>query len=143
MFSDNQRIGVACCVFGALFIALGILTLFDRGFLIIGNILFISGVPLILGVQRTAKFFFKRTKVVGTACFFLGILLILVRWPVFGCLIESFGFLNLFGPFASFVLLFLRNAPVVGPFFKLPIFSTLEKSVKKLSKTTELSLDLV
>ncbi|KAG9392457.1 Vesicle transport protein Got1/SFT2-like [Carpediemonas membranifera] len=143
MFNDNQRIGLGFCVFGAFFCFLAVLMLFDRGFLVIGNFLFICGVPLILGLQKTAKFFFKRSKVVGTTCFFLGILLILVRWPFIGFMVEVFGALNLFGPFASMALMVLRNAPYVGPFFRLPIFKSVEAGMKTFAKTTDSAFDIL
>ena len=33
----------------------------------------------------------------GTACFIGGILLVFLKWPFVGMIVETFGFLNLFG----------------------------------------------
>lgn len=42
-------------------------------------------------------FFTRREKLAGTALFFFGILLIVVRWPMIGMIFESLGIANLFG----------------------------------------------
>lgn len=46
---------------------------------------------------QTVAFFARRNKLRGTACFMGGILLVFLRYPFWGMLIEMFGFLNLFG----------------------------------------------
>ena len=70
---------------------------FDGGLLALGNILFIAGLTLIIGPQKTFYFFARKNKMRGTACFFGGILLVFFKRPFIGMLIETFGFLNLFG----------------------------------------------
>lgn len=75
---------------------------------------------MIIGVQKTGKFFFQKRKVKGTACFLGGVVLVFAGWAFFGLLIEAFGFLNLFGDFFPVVLAFLRNMPVIGTFLQLP-----------------------
>ena len=42
-------------------------------------------------------FFARKEKIRGTICFFGGILLVFLKWPFIGMLVEMFGFLNLFG----------------------------------------------
>lgn len=61
------------------------------------QILFISGLGFIIGVQRTFRFFFQRHKIKATACFFGGITIVLLGWPLLGMIFELYGFFLLFG----------------------------------------------
>ena len=78
-----------------------------------GNILFLLGITLLLGPQRTFLFFARRNKwrgitspipqicplailtrgcyLTGSAAFWTGILLILLRWTLIGFACESYG----------------------------------------------------
>jgi hypothetical protein len=80
------------------------------------QILFIIGLTLIIGFQKTALFFARRQKWKGTAAFVVGILLILLRWPFFGFVIELYGIMVLFGDFFATIAGFVGNVPVVGPY---------------------------
>jgi len=83
--------------------------------LAMGNILFLIGLTIIIGHQKTMLFFARRQKLKGTAAFFGGLTLILIRWPLIGFLIELYGILILFGDFLGTIAGFARNIPVVGP----------------------------
>lgn len=61
---------------------------FDRAMLAMGNILFLLGLLILIGPQKTLLFFARRQKLKGTAAFSAGIMLILLRWAFFGFLIE-------------------------------------------------------
>jgi len=61
------------------------------------QLLFLGGLFLIIGPQKTFYFFARKNKLRGTACFLGGILLVFLKWPFFGVILETFGFLNLFG----------------------------------------------
>ena len=61
------------------------------------QILFLSGLTLIIGPHKTFYFFARKQKLRGTICFFGGILLVFFKWPFVGIIVETFGFLNLFG----------------------------------------------
>ncbi|PIL34247.1 hypothetical protein GSI_03958 [Ganoderma sinense ZZ0214-1] len=95
--TDGQKIGVALTSFGGLFMLLGIILFFDGALLALGNILFLSGVTLIIGPSKTFYFFARKQKLRGTLCFIGGILLVFFKWPFIGVIVETFGFLNLFG----------------------------------------------
>lgn len=56
-----------------------------------------SGLTLIIGPSKTLYFFARKQKMRGTICFFGGILLVFLKWPFVGMIVETFGFLNLFG----------------------------------------------
>ncbi|BEJ17506.1 hypothetical protein CspHIS471_0609070 [Cutaneotrichosporon sp. HIS471] len=118
--SDRQKIGVALAAFGVFFMLLGIVLFFDGPLLALGNILFLTGLPLIIGPTRTFYFFSRKEKWRGTICFFLGIVLVFIKWPVIGISIELIGFIGLFGSFFPVVLQALRQMPVIGTFLSLP-----------------------
>jgi len=89
---------------------------FDRAMLAMGNILFLLGLTLIIGPAKTALFFARRQKLKGTAAFASGVLLILLRWPLIGFLVELYGIFILFGDFLGTIGGFARNIPVIGPY---------------------------
>eukprot|EP00656_Telonema_subtile_P030977 TRINITY_DN3393_c0_g1_i1.p1 TRINITY_DN3393_c0_g1~~TRINITY_DN3393_c0_g1_i1.p1 ORF type:complete len:149 (-),score=34.99 TRINITY_DN3393_c0_g1_i1:303-749(-) len=120
LFDDRKTIGFGLTGFGLFFMFLGVMMLFDRALLAMGNVLFLAGTTTIIGTEQTYNFFFRRDRLRGTACFFLGIVVVVVvGWPVTGMLIESFGFINLFGNFFPVALKFAQSLPVVGNMFML------------------------
>jgi len=118
--TDGQKIGVALTSFGALFMMLGVILFFDGALLALGNVLFLSGLTLIIGPTKTFYFFARKQKMRGTACFIGGILLVFFKWPFIGVIVETFGFLNLFGDFFPVILTFLRQLPFIGNLLSLP-----------------------
>ncbi|DAA77902.1 TPA_exp: hypothetical protein A8136_5605 [Trichophyton benhamiae CBS 112371] len=116
--TDTQKVGVVFCSGGSLFLFLGILMFFDRSLLAMGNILFLIGLPLILGPQKTLAFFARRQKLTGTVTFALGIFLILFRWPLIGFCVELYGLFVLFGDFLVTLGGFVGSIPVVGPYLR-------------------------
>ncbi|KZS98364.1 Got1-domain-containing protein [Sistotremastrum niveocremeum HHB9708] len=123
--TDAQKIGVALTSFGALFMLLGVALFFDGALLALGNILFVSGLTLIIGPQKTFYFFARKQKLRGTICFLGGIILVFIKWPFVGMCVETFGFLNLFGDFFPVILTFMRQLPVIGNFLNLPYIRTI------------------
>lgn len=83
------------------------------------QILFLIGLTLIIGVQKTFVFFSRRQKWKGTAAFAAGIILILLRWPLTGFLVELYGIFVLFGDFFATIGSFAGNIPVVGPYIQM------------------------
>ena len=110
--------------FGIAFLFLGVLLLFDKGLLAIGNILFISGLAFVIGLERTFKFFFQWHKAKATAAFFGGIAVVLFGWPLVGMVIEVYGFVLLFSGFFPVAINFLRRIPVIGTLLNLPGISS-------------------
>ncbi|KAJ9049773.1 Golgi Transport, variant 2 [Entomophthora muscae] len=102
---------------------LGVVLLLDTGLMSIGNILFILGVPMLIGPKRTLGFFSRPGKVRGSICFVVGVLLVLFKMPFFGMGLELFGFINLFGDFFPAVVSFLRSLPFVGQFLSIPMIA--------------------
>ena len=85
------------------------------------QILFLIGLTLIIGMQKTFVFFARRQKLKGTAAFVAGIILILIRWPLTGFLVELYGIFVLFGDFFATIGSFAGNIPVVGPYIQMAL----------------------
>ncbi|CAF5088618.1 unnamed protein product [Rotaria sp. Silwood1] len=118
--SDFQKIGLGLSIFGVGFIFLGMIFLFDKGLLAVGNILFLAGLSMIIGFERTFRFFFQRTKIKATFLFFGGIGIVLFGWPMVGMIFEIYGFFLLFGGFIPIAINFLRRLPIIGSILLLP-----------------------
>ncbi|KAE9013709.1 hypothetical protein PR003_g14530 [Phytophthora rubi] len=123
MLDDNRKIGTLLLGLGFGFLLLGVLMFFDAAMLALGDVLFLSGVALTIGLSRTVRFFTRKERWRGIVCFLGGILLVMLRYPVLGMLIQSFGFLNLFGSFFPVAVAFLRQTPVIGNVLNLPVIS--------------------
>jgi hypothetical protein len=85
------------------------------------QILFLIGLTIIIGPQKTALFFARRQKLKGTAAFFMGLFLILMRWALVGFIVELYGIFILFGDFLGTIVGFARNIPVVGPWIGVAV----------------------
>jgi len=127
--TDLQKIGVGLAGFGFAFLFLGVVLFFDRGLLAIGNILFVVGLALVIGLERTFRFFFQPHKLKATAFFMGGIFIVLMGWPVIGMCVELYGFYYLFSGFLPVVINFLRRVPVIGTILMIPPFSYLCNAV--------------
>uniref|UniRef100_K1QFM2 Vesicle transport protein GOT1B n=1 Tax=Magallana gigas TaxID=29159 RepID=K1QFM2_MAGGI len=114
------EIGVGLAGFGIAFLFLGVLFLFDKGLLAIGNILFICGLAFVIGLERTFRFFFQKHKLKATSFFVGGILIVLLGWPVIGMCVEMYGFFLLFSGFFPVAVNFLRRVPIIGTILDLP-----------------------
>ncbi|KAF6027110.1 GOLT1B [Bugula neritina] len=118
--TDFQKIGVGLAGFGFVFLFLGVVLLFDKGLLAIGNILFLAGLAFLIGLDRTFRFFFQTHKWRGTAFFLGGIFIVLCGWPMIGMIVECYGFFLLFGGFIPVAINFLMRIPVLGTLLSLP-----------------------
>ncbi|RHY06836.1 hypothetical protein DYB30_004540 [Aphanomyces astaci] len=120
-FDDNRKIGTLLLGLGFAFLFLGVMLFFDAALLAIGDVLFLSGLALTIGLSRTIKFFTRVERWRGIVCFLGGIVLVMMRWPMVGMVVQSFGFLNLFGSFFPVAVAFLRQTPIVGTVLNLPV----------------------
>lgn len=119
--SDHQKFGAGFCAASAIFFLLGLTLFFDRACLSMANILFLIGITLLMGTRRTLAFFANKEKYRGTACFFLGIMLILAKWTIVGLLVELYGIFGLFKDVFGVVVGFIGSVPVVGPYLEGPL----------------------
>eukprot|EP00298_Acanthocystis_sp_HF-20_P029353 c8228_g1_i1.p1 GENE.c8228_g1_i1~~c8228_g1_i1.p1 ORF type:complete len:143 (+),score=30.55 c8228_g1_i1:53-481(+) len=122
MYLDEwKKIGVFLTALGLFFMFLGVLMFMDKGLIAMGNLMFLVGTILILGVSNTVSFLSQKRKLRGTVCFLGGVFLVLARWPIIGILVEAFGFINLFGNFFPIIIETLRRLPLIGSFFNIPV----------------------
>mmetsp|Transcript_38222 Transcript_38222/g.87036 ORF Transcript_38222/g.87036 Transcript_38222/m.87036 type:complete len:146 (-) Transcript_38222:118-555(-) len=117
---DTKKIGIGLTGMGLLFTFLGVMLFFDSGLLAVGNLLFLAGLFLILGFARTKNLFLQPSKLRGTSLFFVGIFLVIIRWPKIGFMVEAFGFVNLFGNFIPHLVVVARHTPFLKGALDLP-----------------------
>lgn len=135
--TDTQKIGVGLAGFGIFFLFLGMLLLFDKSLLALGNILFLAGLAAVIGRERTFRFFFQRHKIKGSISFFGGIIIVLFGWPMVGMLFEAYGFFLLFSGFFPVAINFLRRVPFLGTILNMPGISKLvDKLAGDSNRTT-------
>ncbi|XP_039039610.1 vesicle transport protein GOT1-like [Hibiscus syriacus] len=103
---------------GVLFSFFGIIFFFDKGLLAMGNILFISGVTLIIGLKSTMQFFMKRQNFKGTISFLVGFFFVIIGWPILGMILEAYGFIVLFSGFWRTLAVFIQRIPFLGWIFQ-------------------------
>lgn len=120
MFNDNTKIGTGLLVLGVVFLFLGCLFLFDSAMLALGDVLFLSGLTLTIGVSRTLRFFARPDRMRGIVAFFGGIFLVFIRWPVIGMIAQVYGLIYLFGQFMPIAAQSMKDTPVIGGILRMP-----------------------
>lgn len=119
--SDMAKIGLMLTGFGCFFFLIGFLMGLDSAMLTIGNLLFVAGVALTMGPQRCRNFFLDRRRKRSSILFFIGIVLVMLRWCFIGLLVQGFGGLNLFGNFFPMLVRVAESMPVIGPLLQHPM----------------------
>lgn len=112
----NKKYGIFCLVGGSCLTGLGMVLFFNKALIRLGNLLFVSGVPLFIGPARTIKYFMNPEKFRATGCVLMGLFLVFVGWPIFGILLELFGLLNLFSNMFPLVKMMLGTVPGLNSF---------------------------
>uniref|UniRef100_A0A3P9CDR8 Golgi transport 1Bb n=1 Tax=Maylandia zebra TaxID=106582 RepID=A0A3P9CDR8_9CICH len=106
-FLMSAEIGMGLTGFGVFFLFFGMMLFFDKALLAIGNILFVSGLSFVIGLERTFSFF-------------LG-----------GVLVGSiYGFFLLFRGFFPVAVGFIRRVPVLGSLLSLPGISAVSVTLR-------------
>ena len=54
----------------------------------------------------------------------------LIGYPLVGMIVETYGFILLFGGFLPATIEFLRRIPVIGSFLNLPVISSLVSRIE-------------
>jgi len=119
MISDNAKIGTGLLAGGVGLLFLGVLFFFDPALLALGDVLFLIGLTLTIGPSRTLKFFSRRDRIRGIACFFGGIVLVMMRWGMTGMILQFYGLVYLFGQFFPIVSQSMQDTPIIGDFLKI------------------------
>ena len=120
VFSDNTKIGTGMLFLGCVFLILGVVFFFDSAMLALGDILFLTGLTLTIGVSRTIRFFSRPDRMRGIVAFFGGVILVFLRWPIFGMMGQLYGMIYLFGQFFPIAANSMKDTPVIGELFRLP-----------------------
>ena len=120
LIEDNQKIGIGLCLIGCVCMFLGIVFLFERTLLSLGNLAFMVGLTFLLGFQKTMRFFLRKEKKVASSAFFLGFLLVLFGWALVGTVVELYGFWKLFAAFVPNVIQSLKFIPGMSVVLNLP-----------------------
>ncbi|XP_024923496.1 vesicle transport protein GOT1 isoform X2 [Ziziphus jujuba] len=116
--NDQKKIGAGLTTFGIIFSFLGLIFLFDKKLLAVGNILFLSGLFLLIGLKSTMQFLVKPQNIKGTISFGAGFLFVVIGWPISGMILEGSGFFMLFSCFWPTMAIFLQKIPILGWFLK-------------------------
>ncbi|KAL4694405.1 hypothetical protein H8959_013670 [Pygathrix nigripes] len=90
------------------------------------TLLFLTGLSFIIGLRKTFRFFFQRHKLKGTSFFLGGVVVVLLRWPLLGMFLETYGFFSLFKGFFPVVFGFL------GDVCSIPFLGAKRKRIKFL-----------
>ncbi|KAA8520402.1 hypothetical protein F0562_014658 [Nyssa sinensis] len=122
--SDVKKVGLGLTGFGVAITLIGILYFFDKGFIAIGNILFVSGVTLTIGLKSTLQFFTKRQNFKGSISFGVGFFFVLIGWSIIGMIVETYGLFVLFSGFWPTLAVFLQRLPIFGWVFQLPFVTS-------------------
>lgn len=120
MVSDNTKIGTGLLFLGCIFLFLGMIFLFDSTLIALGDVLFLSGLTMTIGVSRTVRFFTRKERVRGIIAFFGGICLVMFRWGLTGMICQLYGIVYLFGQFAPIAAASLGGTPVIGSILRMP-----------------------
>lgn len=139
MVSDNTKIGTGLLFLGCVFLVLGILFLFDSALLALGDVLFLTGLTMTIGVSRTIRFFTRKDRLRGIIAFFGGIFLVMCRWGMVGMILQLYGIVYLFGQFLPIAAQSLQNAPVIGSIFRSPAVDRFFNSFGKSGLPTRIS----
>ncbi|KAK6246621.1 hypothetical protein SCA6_009711 [Theobroma cacao] len=91
--NDRKKIGLGLTGFGIFFSFLGIIFFFDKGLLAMGN---------------------------GTISFGVGFFFVVIGWPIFGMILEAYGFVVLFSGFWPTLAVFMQRIPILGWLFQQP-----------------------
>mmetsp|Transcript_7401 Transcript_7401/g.19755 ORF Transcript_7401/g.19755 Transcript_7401/m.19755 type:complete len:151 (+) Transcript_7401:178-630(+) len=119
--TDQRKIGLGLTAFGILFTVLGMLMLFDRGLIAMGNLLFLAGLSTTIGFRSTVAFFTKKKNRKGSAFYMGGCVLVIWGWTVIGLILEAYGFWLLFCEFIPTALQFFRRVPIMSRVLDLPV----------------------
>jgi len=131
--SGNRKIGLPLLAIGGALTIFGVSLFFNKTLMRLGNLFFITGVPMTLGPGRTAGYFFQPKKARATACLAAGVMLVFIGWPIFGIILEAFGLLNLFGNMFPMALMIMKNMPVIGPLLKRNLGNKKDKNKDRYS----------
>eukprot|EP00934_Nitzschia_sp_Nitz4_P007157 Nitzschia sp. Nitz4//scaffold152_size53828//17730//18685//NITZ4_006738-RA/size53828-augustus-gene-0.96-mRNA-1//-1//CDS//3329537190//7147//frame0 len=114
----NRKIGLPLFGVGVALTLLGASLFFNATLIRLGHLAWSVGMVLSLGPGKTAGYMFQPQKARATISGCLGFLLVMMGWPLFGIILEVFGFLNLFGNMFPVAWALLQTIPGIGPLLR-------------------------
>lgn len=83
-FTDNNKIGLFLVLAGVSTYLFGIILIFDRSLLLLGNLCFLMGLISLIGVFGTISFFTRKGKAKSAMIFFIGFFLLVLKFGIIG-----------------------------------------------------------
>ncbi|CAD8149431.1 unnamed protein product [Paramecium octaurelia] len=110
---------------------LGIMFFLDRALIVMGNLSFLIGLCLLIGIKSTLHFFLKKGKLKGSIFFFLGFFVtIIFKLTIIGFPLQIYGLFQMFKSFLPFLYDSATKFPVIGRYLRNP---QLKKMVDEVS----------
>ncbi|CAD8075502.1 unnamed protein product [Paramecium sonneborni] len=110
---------------------LGVMFFLDRALLVMGNLSFMIGLCLLIGIKSTLSFFLKKGKIKGSIFFFLGFFIIVIfRTSIIGFPLQIYGLFQMFKSFLPFLYDSATKLPIIGRYLRNP---QLKKMVDEVS----------
>jgi hypothetical protein len=130
---ENYRnLGTLLTVAGGLSFVSAIFSGFSRRMTIAANLLFFSGVLLVLGIRKFAKFLSQPKRILGSIIFLVGFLCVLGGRNWTGGLMEIIGVLTIFGGFVPRLMNTLQKVPYIGKYFRFALPTRLYPTPEEL-----------
>ena len=122
----NIGLGLIIVSISAFLYGIGILFLFDRAFLMLGNLLFFCGIWVLAGFSETLMFFARHIK--STLALIIGLIFIIIKWKMIGAIIQLYGIFQFVKKYALNFLAYFEWIPFIGPFINKMRNGTLKKN---------------
>ena len=91
------------------------------------------GIIALIGPYNTMEFFGKKSKILGSAFYFAGVIMIILGWPFFtlgGFILQMWGIFLLFRSFLKTIFAYMQTLPVIGPLLRdTPIIHKIVNSI--------------
>ena len=110
----NIELGTIIICISACLYGLGILMFFDRAFLMLGNIIFVCGLFIFVGISETFMFFARKIK--GSLALIIGLIFIIIKWKFIGAVCQLYGIYQFFKSYALQFLSYFEWIPFIGPY---------------------------
>ncbi|MCQ2819999.1 MAG: hypothetical protein MJ252_22255 [archaeon] len=121
------ELGTVVLVMSAALYGIGILLFFDRGLLLLANILFIIGFYILVGFKETVMFFGRRIQ--GTIALFCGLVFIGIRFKILGVIFQLYGVYVFFKKKLLDLLSYFEFLPIIGGYIRqLRLKTNIKKS---------------
>ena len=79
------------------------------------------GIIALIGPANTMTFFGKKSKIMGSAFYFTGVIMIILGWRFFvlgGFILQMWGIFLLFRSFLKTIFAYMQTLPVIGPLLR-------------------------